>query len=134
MDLIVTLRLVTTTLTPPHDPMKIYRSDKIDSDAPSGVLPFRCMNGYGSENDAFFFCPVSQRSRKLFTTAWKSYESGLSHCDAALAGSAGPSLACVRIQLGCCRLTNMSVATPKRVDQDSTGASKYATLLISKVE
>src|SRR6266478_279400 len=112
MDLIVTLRLVTTTLTPPHDPMKIYRS----------------------ENDAFFFCPLSQRSRKLFTTAWKSYESGLSHCDAALAGSAGPSLACVRIQLGCCRLTNMSVATPKRVDQDSTGASKYATLLISKVE
>jgi hypothetical protein len=94
MDLIVPLRLVTTTLTPPHDPMKIYRSDKIDSDAPSGVLPFRCMNGYGSENDAFFFCPVSQRSRKLFTTAWKSYESGLSHCDAALAGSAGPSLAC----------------------------------------
>ena len=40
----------------------------------------------------------------------------------------------VRIQLGFCRLTNMSVATPKRVDQDSTGASKYATLLISKVE
>src|SRR6266496_5762309 len=40
----------------------------------------------------------------------------------------------VRIQLGFCRLINMSVATPKRVDRDSTIASKHATLLTSKVE
>ena len=47
-------------------------------------------NGYVSENDAFFFCPVSQRSRKLFTTAWKSYESGPFHCYVALAPPLAP--------------------------------------------
>src|SRR6266487_4116422 len=48
---------------------------------------------YGSENEAFFFCLVSWYSRKWFTTAWKSYEAGPFRCYAALAGSAGPSLA-----------------------------------------
>ena|SRR2546429_7610024 len=46
------------------DPMKIYGSDKILFDALSGVLSFYRMNGYGSENDTFFFCLVRQRSRK----------------------------------------------------------------------
>jgi hypothetical protein len=73
--------------------MKIYGSDKIRFDAASGVLSFRRMNGYGSENNAFFFDSVSQRSRKQSTTAWKSYESGPFYCFATLAGFAGPSLA-----------------------------------------
>jgi hypothetical protein len=55
--------------------MKIYGSDKILFDAPSGAPSFHRMNGYGSENNAFFFCLIRQRSRKWFTAAWKSYES-----------------------------------------------------------
>jgi len=39
--------------------MKIYESEKILFDAPSGAPSFRRMNGYGSENDTFFFCLAS---------------------------------------------------------------------------
>ena len=49
---------------PKCDLMKIYGSDKILFDAFSEVLSFYRMNGYGSENDTFFFCLVHQRSRK----------------------------------------------------------------------
>jgi hypothetical protein len=51
------------------------------------------MNGYGEDFDAFFFCLVRQRSRKWFTTAWKSYKSEPFLCYAALACSASPSQA-----------------------------------------
>ena len=71
--------------------MKIYGSEKILSEAASGVPSFRRMNGYESENDAFFSCLASQRSRKWFTAAWKSYEAGPSHYYTALVGSAGLS-------------------------------------------
>ena len=75
-------------------PTKIYESEKALFDAASGVPSFLRMNSYGSENEAFFFAWSASIREKWFTAAWKSYESGLSHCDAALAGSAGPSLAC----------------------------------------
>src|SRR6266516_6268987 len=74
-------------------PTKIYGSEKVLFDVTSEAPSFLSMNGYGSENEAFFFCLVSWYSRKWFTTAWKSYEAGPFRCYAALAGSAGPSLA-----------------------------------------
>jgi hypothetical protein len=76
-----------------RNPMKIYGSEKILFEAALGVPSFRRMNGYGSENDMFLFCPVRQSPRKWFTDAWKSYESEPFHCYAALASSTGSSLA-----------------------------------------
>lgn len=73
--------------------MKIYESEKVLFETPSGAPSARHMNGYGSENDAFSFCLVRQRSRKWFTATWKSYGSGPFHRYAALARSTGPSLA-----------------------------------------
>jgi hypothetical protein len=76
-----------------RDPMKIYESEKILFEAPSGAPSFRHMNSYESENDAFFFCLLRRHSRKWFTAAWKSYKSEPFHRYAALARSTGSSLA-----------------------------------------
>jgi hypothetical protein len=98
--------------------MKIYGSENALSDAPLEALLFRCMNGYESENDVFFFCLVRQCSRKWFTTSWKSYVSEPFHHYATLARSTGPSLAFqCGFNFGFGRFTKMSMAAIYRLKE-----------------
>src|SRR6266699_1310994 len=73
-----------------HNTTKIYGSEKALFDAASGAPSFHRMNGYGSKNEAFFFCRSASIRETWFAAAWKSYESGPFHCYASVAAPLAP--------------------------------------------